>query len=377
VKYRDIVVHTTVETDGRFVSTEALPTWQAYAVYIGAPGYRPFVSRNPGFDVPSALVMTNDVGTTSSTQTFHYDAYLFPASLKAPAVAISVEKSDATTAPMTPARAAGTIRLRPQSASLLEGTTDLSGLPVISPTTATRRWVNDEDLLNQTITRPFTDGRVMIAEGELAYGVPYQLAIFDVKGYQPLVLSGQQSLVAGTVTSRSVVLPLEQRDPLRILSTTADTCVPPSGQGTDFGATIKITFSETVQFVGTTWAEDIDNGVAVQAPGTGSSNVCALNTSVDPNKQERGTRTTLEGNVLTLAFNPQIGFSTVSPYGGVCTIPAALTSVAYGNLQLVLLQPKDDPSRKRSLDVMVAELASAGGQTFYNGLACPSRARAF
>ena len=151
--------------------------------------------------------------------------------------------------------------------------------------TATRRWANDEDLLSQTITRPFADGRVEIAEGELAYGVPYQIAIFDVKGYQPTVLSGSMSLLAGAVTSRSVTLAKELRDPLRILSTTAEACAPPSGTLNDYGAVIQVTFNEMVEFVSPTWAEDFDNGVQVSpSAATAGGTYCPLKTSVDPHQ---------------------------------------------------------------------------------------------
>src|SRR4051812_20853075 len=46
IQYRDKKVKVTVDTEGRFVSTDPLPTWQDYMVTIVADGYRPFVSRN-------------------------------------------------------------------------------------------------------------------------------------------------------------------------------------------------------------------------------------------------------------------------------------------------------------------------------------------
>lgn len=384
IKYRDKVIKTTIEPDGRYVTTEPLPTWQDYAVYIGAAGYRPFVSRNPGIDVPRSLGMTNALSNTATTQTFQVDAYLFPTALKAPPVTLSIEKADALTASPAPVRAAGTIRLRPESPSLLERAPfDPTGGASASPTG--RRWANDEDLLNQTVTRPFTDGRVQIAAGELAYGVPYQIAVFDVADYQPIVLTGQQALVAGVVTSRSITLPKELKEPLRILSTNSESCMPPAGTANEIGARIDITFNEPVEFVGNTWAEDIDNGVSITpsgsstTPGGGYATYCTLKMSIDPGKQERGTQVAVLENVVSIGFNPSVGISNVSSYGSPCTIPQTLTSVVYGNLANVFLRPKGDSSRRRSLGTMVAEtMQSSGGGVPpvggpYGSLACGSR----
>src|SRR5215207_4753994 len=142
IKYRDKLVKATIEADGRYVTVDPLPTWQDYAVYIGAPGYRAFVSRNAGVDVPRALSMTDGVANTATTQTFHYDAYLFPTALKAAKLTISVEKADAATSMPAPERAAGTLRLRPESASVLERPPvsfeiGAGGVPLASPV---RRW---------------------------------------------------------------------------------------------------------------------------------------------------------------------------------------------------------------------------------------------
>jgi hypothetical protein len=371
IKYRDKIVRTTIEADGRFITIDPLPTWQDYAVYIGAPGYRPFVSRNPGIDVPKSLAMTDGLATTATTQTFNIDAYLFPSSLKAGAVALNIEKSDAAILTPAPARAMGTIRLRPESASVLDRASfDNTGATIA---TTARRWANDEDLLNQTVIKPIVEGAVDIAEGELAYGVPYQIAIFDVKGYQPVVLSGAMALVGGSVSSRTVMLPKELQDPLRVLSTNADTCMPPASLASDYGAVIQITLNTDAEFVGSNYAEDIDNGLVVYPnSNSGNSSYCPLKTSLDPAKQEHGSRVTLDKRVLSLAFNPSLGYATMSSFGGVCMIPPAITSVVYGNLQLINLQPVGDPSRKRNLASMLLENMGSTG-TFNGALSCPGR----
>ena len=384
IRYRDKTVAATVEDDGRFVTKDPLPTWQDYAVTIVAEGYRSFVSRNPGIDVPASLSMTDGLAGAGTTQTFHFDAYLFPVGLKAPKLTITVEQADELaggTPGMPVVRASGSIRLRPESTSVLEaGTSSINPVTGALTPSRVRRWPNDEDLLNQTVSKAFTEGRAEFAEGELVYGVNYQVAVFDVRGYQPLLLSGQQGVLAGALTSRSIVLQREQREPLRILSSNAASCAPPAGNAADFGAAIKLVFNEAIEAASTTMAEDIDNGVSIAPTGyVGPSSYCALKENRDPLMQERGTRVTIEGSSLTLAFNPSVGIN-ATQYA--CTVPTALTSVVYSNLQAVFLRPMGDtnPARRRSLGTMVAEhqqtqIGTGGGGVIapLGSLACPSR----
>jgi hypothetical protein len=385
LKYRDKTIATSIEADGRFVTTEPLPTWQDYAVSIVAEGYRTFVSRNPGIDVPVSLAMTDGLAAAGTTQTFHFDAYLFPVGLKTPKLTITVETSPDSTMPAVPgmpaARATGSIRLKPESSSILESSTTTIGPGgVPTSTTRQRRWTNDEDLLNQTVSKTFADGKLELPEGELVYGVTYQLAIFDVRGHQPMVLSGQQGVLAGSLTSRTVVLQRELREPLRILSTTAAACVPPAGTTNAYGAEVKVVFNENIEFVGTTYAEDIDNGVSITPTGYSGTamNYCGLRPNMDPTMQERGTKVTVEGATLSLMFNPALGISAMTTF--MCVVPPTLTSVVYGGLQTVLVRPvgDTDPARRRPLATLVAEYqqreGQSGGTTAGLGvIACPAR----
>lgn len=374
VKYRDQIIDTVIEDDGRFVTAKPLPTWQDYAVYIGAPGFRPFVSRNPGIDVPASLAMTDALAGTKTVQTFQVEASLFPLDLKAPNVTLTIDQSDAFTTVPPPPRAVGSIRLKPQSPSVLEA----------SPQQATtvnvrRRWSNDEDLLTQTITKPFADGKAEILAGELLYGVPYQITVFGVPDYQPLVAA--DALVAGQVSSRTLVLTKEQQDPLRVVLIDADACVPPAGNFADYGAAIDIDFNAPIEFVGANAAEDIDNGVTVSPTGfSGSSQLCPLRTSASATMQERGTRATIAGNRLTLAFNPSMGFATTTSSSFSCMVPASLNSVTYGNLNSVIVRPVGDQSRKRPLGELVAAFqsnAGTGSTVAVGSLTCGTRTTSF
>jgi len=368
LKYRDKTIPSHLEEDGRFVTSEPLPTWQDYSAYVTAPGYRAFVSTNVGVDLPKSLQMTEGASTTSTVQTFDVAVRLFPLALKAPKVTITVEKADALVNNPPPARAAGTLRLTPVSSSLVEqGLQGANGV-----------WLNDEDLLTQTVTKPFTEGSVEIAADELVYGVTYQIAIFDVEGYQPFPASSSSGnsstmLSAGAVSSMLVTLQPDAKAALRILGTTADKCMPPLPTATTAGASVDIMFSEDIEPAGTTFAEDVDNGLSVSFASSASVTVCPLNSSLDATKQERGTKATIAGRVLTLTFNPSMGLAVLAPGGGACAVPSAFTAVVY-NLGNVLVQPKGDAARKVNVGNLLAQLAGATfPSTSTTSVSCPPR----
>src|SRR5206468_5652013 len=139
-----------------------------------------------------------------------------------------------------------------------------------------------------------------IPENTLVYGVLYEITIYDVMGYQPLVQSGGQGFIAGSVTSKTITLSRAARDPLRIVSSNASNCTPPLPTATTPGALITLTFNENIELVGTTYLEDVDNGVSIQTPIFGT---CPLKSGVDPTKQARGTNVDVPGATLSLSWN--------------------------------------------------------------------------
>jgi hypothetical protein len=196
--------------------------------------------------------------------------------------------------------------------------------------------------------------------------VQYEVSVYDVAGYQPLVLTGASGIVAGTIDSTTLTLKRDARDTLKLLADDATTCVVPLPTATTPSALIHLTFSESVELVGTTSAEDVDNALNVQTSSTLLA--CPLNTNMDLTKQERGTKVDISGATMTFSFNPSVGF--VDSMGGtVCTPPTALTQVSYGVGTLVV-QPVGDPSRKRSLSTMLNELNPATNSAF---LTCPTK----
>ena len=75
----------TVDGNGRY-TLGPLPAWNDYAVPITAADYRAFVSYNSGIapPTPPPASQASDVYNASTTQTFNFDAYLFPDGLPAP-----------------------------------------------------------------------------------------------------------------------------------------------------------------------------------------------------------------------------------------------------------------------------------------------------
>jgi hypothetical protein len=358
IAYREKLLRVDIDDSGRFATKDPLPTWQDYVVTIAADGFRPFVSHNPGFEVPASLAaMQQGLADIATTQTFNFDAYLFPSALVAPAMTISVATIDDMTGNPKLNAAAGTIRFRP---------TTQSGIQI--GTTGSRRvWANDNDLLTSTITKSFMNGKVDIMAGELVYGVQYEISVYDVAGYQPTVLSGASGFVAGTVLSKTVQLQKVGRDPLRIVASTASMCALPPPTATTPSAQIVLTFSENIEIVGTTYKEDVDNGLTITTTPFGA---CPLKSGFsDPTMQERGTNVAVSGAMMTFSWNPSVGF--VEGMGGaVCTLPTAITALTYGGLTTIFVQPVGDVSRKVALTTLLAQFSPTTPST---SLACPTR----
>jgi hypothetical protein len=365
IAYRDKTLKVSIADDGRFVSLDPLPTWQDYMVTIETNNYRAFVSHNLGFEVPASLAaMNTGLASISTIQTFSFDAYLFPKALKAPAVTLPIAIFDDMNLPSL-GKAAGTIRLRPQTQSGLQ--VGVGDGAAGAPRASRRVWANDEDLLTKTLIKSFTAGKADFAAGELVYGVQYEISIYDVDGYQPVVLTGAAGIVAGSVTSKTIQLAKALRDPLRVIANTATMCTPSLPTATDFGSKVQLTFSEDIEIVGTTYPEDIDNGLSIAAMPV-SFLTCPLKTNLDPTKQERGSKVDVAGAMLTLSFNPSVGI-TDPTLGTGCMAPTAITAVTYGNLQTIVVQPMGDASRKRGLAVMLQEFNPT---VVASSLSCPT-----
>jgi hypothetical protein len=167
------------------------------------------------------------------------------------------------------------------------------------------------------------------------------------------------------VTSRS--LRREQRDLLTIVANDAMNCIAPAGTDTTYAAKVTITFNVEIEIVGATYREDFDNSLSMSAPlMTGTMYNCPLkNVAADPTQQERGSRIEIAGRNMVFSFNPSVGLA--ATYSGIaCVPPALITSVNYQGASVLQIQPVGDPSRRRSMSVMMNEKG-------FSSISCPMR----
>ena len=133
----------------------------------------PFVSYNSGIapPTPPPASQASDVYNSSSSQTFNFDAYVFPDGLPVTPLTVSILKSDTAAAP-----AEGSIRLRPTTQSVIQD--QAAGV-------TGQVWANDQDMLANVVSDVFAGGSVVIDATRLVYGVTYQVTVYGVDGYQP------------------------------------------------------------------------------------------------------------------------------------------------------------------------------------------------
>lgn len=330
-----------VDASGRY-TLGPLPAWNDYGIIIQAtnPGaYRAFSSYNAGIapPAPPTTSQSADIYTADTTQTFDFDAYVFPTSTTAPDVTLTITESDqaAATAPS----AAGTIRIQPTSPSAIQGKTGEVGSQV---------WTNSQDLFASAITDSFAAGTYTVSGGQLVYGVNYAVTVYGVDGHQP----GAGTFQAGVTSSAAIPLAPLATPPLALVSTSG-TCHTASApvSTTSAVATVTLTFNVTVAD-GTTSAggdaEILDNGVTVQTSG-----VSTLKSNLSSTAQERGTSLVFSGNTLTLGWTPSLGLA--SP--GSSDI---VEYVYYQNLSSLYVEQPNHPESRVSLGTLLSSLYPSG-----------------
>jgi hypothetical protein len=307
-----------------------LPAWNDYGVVISQGGYRAFTSYNAMIapPTPPPASQQSDVYTARTMQTLDFDAYLFPDSLQASALTVNITKADPAAAP-----AAGSIRLRP------------STLPVIQDQASGvtgQLWSNDQDILSNVFATDFSGGTLAIDAGTLVYGVTYQVTVYNVEGYQPgtaTVRAGlQDSVIVNITTSAS---------PLVLVSSSVANCKP-YGTSTTVSNTAQVTFTfntSGIEDVTTSVGkgpEVLDNGVTVSTMFG-----AILKSSASTAVQERGTMFLLNGNTLTISFNPVAGIQSQIAND-------TISYVIYNNLSSIMLQPTGHPELVKSLGTLAA-----------------------
>jgi hypothetical protein len=316
-----------VDASGRF-SIGPLPAWNDYGIVIEAgPTYRAFSSFNSGIAPPAppassqgTVYTAADIYTSDTTQTFNFDAYLFPTSVMAPDVSITVlETGVGATSP------SGSIRLQPTTLpSIQAGASEIAG----------QVWGNDNDLFAGVVNDTFSNGTYTAAGAQLLYGVNYSVTVFGVEKYQP----GTGSVQAGYTNQALIPLMQQSKTPLAMLQNDANTCIVPLPTSNAYGAKINVTFNQPIQFVGTAYAELFDNAFnAVPGTGTGTTSICPLkNGTIDATMQERGTKVEALGNVISFSWNPANAWD-LSFIG--CSVPTMVNSVTYGIPSNVMIMP--------------------------------------
>lgn len=318
----------TVDGNGRYL-LGPLAAWNDYAVTISNENYRAFVSYNAGIapPTPPPASQQSDVYTANTSQTFNFDAYLFPQSLEAAGLTVTIVKADTTASP-----AEGSIRLRPTTLpSIQDQAAGVTG----------QVWANDQDMLAAVHSNQFTGGSYTLYPGELVYGVTYQVTVYDVDGYQP----GTQTVRAGLQDSVTVNI-ATTASPLMLVSSTVAQCKP-YGTSTLVSSTAQITFTFNTSMIedATTTVgkgnEVLDNGLTVSTL-LGAS----LKTSASTAIQERGTSFLLNGNTLMIYWNPSAGLQTQISSD-------TINYVIYNNLSTIQLQPTGHPELVKSLGTLL------------------------
>jgi hypothetical protein len=342
--YGTTTVKGKVDGTGRY-TLGPLPAWNDYGIIIDASNagdYRPFSSYNAGIapPAPPTTSQSADIYTADTTQTFDFDAYLFPNAITAPDVTLTITQTDqpSTTAPS----AAGTIRIQPTSQSVIQGKTGEVGSQI---------WANSQDLFASAITDTFSAGMYTVMGAKLVYGVSYAATVYGVDGHQP----GSGTFQAGVTSSSSIaVTPLTTTPlPPPVLVSTSGTCHTGSApvSTTTPIATVTITFNVPVAD-GTTsaggGAEILDNGVYVYT--TGSS---TLKSNISSTAQERGTSLVFSGNTVTIGWTPSVGLA--SP--GASDI---VDEVEYQNIGSIYVQQPSHPESRVSLGSLLSSLYPSG-----------------
>jgi hypothetical protein len=339
--YGTTTVKGKVDASGRY-TLGPLPAWNDYGILIDASAagqYRPFSSYNAGIapPAPPATSQSADIYTADTTQTFDFDAYVFPASATAPDVTLTIAKSDQSTTTTGPA--AGNIRIQPTSQSVIQGKTGEVGNQV---------WSNSQDLFASAVTDMFTGGTYTVSGAKLVYGVSYAATVYGVDGYQ----LGTGTLQGGVTSSSSISINPLATTPL-VLVSSSGTCHTGSAPVSTTTPIATVTFTFNAQVVdGTTTtgggAEVLDNGVSVQTSG-----VSTLKSNLSATTQERGASLVFSGNTVTLGWTPSVGLYSPGPSD-------IVEYVYYQSLSNIIVQQPNRSDTRVSLGSLLTQLYPSG-----------------
>ncbi len=275
-EYMDVRMDAAVDENGRYLVGPVLPGHD-FTIEIDHEGYRSFMAHNAQFEDED----------TEDIDSFYFDAYLFPSNLPSPEVTFDIHLAQ------TDADATGLIRLAPAGQSSLYD--DAAEQPAGVPTQV---WFNDEDLQASTVATPFSGSSVTFAEGDLVYGVNYNVTVYDVDEYQDFTATFQ----SGIDGHQSYVLSHETDAPLALVFASTELGIAnPSGEAI-------LVFNQPIAFFDSNlidrYEEALDDNFAINSPDAdidGEGNL--LPVDEDELVRERGTSMVIEGDTLTLRWN--------------------------------------------------------------------------
>jgi hypothetical protein len=267
-----------VDDAGRFY-VGPLEPFHDYTVSIFADGYRDFYAAEP--------LLSSPARGAEGVQSQLFEAYVFPTSVEAPAIAFTIRTPDGT-AP------SGMLRVSPEND---DGTSGISLDGTIDGSVGSQIWANDADRKFATVVKEVSDGAVTFEPGELVYGVTYAATLFSSDGYQ----FNAFSFTAGLTDDTNVVIPRLGEQPLAIVANNLDV------DNLQENAEVVLTFNRAVELsptVATSVVEEaIDDGFGIVSPdfdADGEVNALTLTDEVDAS--ERGTSIEIEGDTLRLRW---------------------------------------------------------------------------
>lgn len=267
-----------VDDSGRFY-VGPLEPFHDYTVSIFADGYRDFYAAEP--------LLSSPARGAEGVQSQLFEAYVFPTSVEAPAIAFTIRTPDGT-AP------SGMLRVSPEND---DGTSGISLDGTIDGSVGSQLWANDADRKFATVVKEVSDGSVTFEAGELVYGVTYAATLFSSDGYQ----FNAFSFTAGLTADANVVLPRLGEQPLAIVANSLDV------DNLHENAEVVLTFNRPVELsptVATSVVEEaIDDGFAIISPDfDADGEVNALTFTDEIDASERGTSIEIDGDTLTLRW---------------------------------------------------------------------------
>jgi len=135
------------------------------------------------------------------------------------------------------------------------------------------------------------------------------------------------------------------------VSSTANSCQPPSSPTATSGAVVALEFNHPVELADSGYpggaAEALDDSLAISSPDDDADTfVNALQDDVADSTQERGVTISIASNTMTIEWNPSIGLITQDT-------DDPILSVTYGGLANVLVRRINAPSSEQTLATLL------------------------